>query len=49
MTANLSPEGSTVKIDVSNGVKINNATVVTSDVEADNGIIHVIDTVLIPQ
>ncbi|MEH2116937.1 fasciclin domain-containing protein [Nostoc sp.] len=41
--------GSDVKIDASNGVKVNDATVVTPDVEADNGIIHVIDTVLIPQ
>lgn len=42
-------EGSTVKIDASNGgVKINDANVVTPDVEADNGVIHVIDTVLIP-
>lgn len=42
-------EGSSVKIDASNGgVKINNATVTTADVEADNGVIHVIDTVLIP-
>jgi uncharacterized surface protein with fasciclin (FAS1) repeats len=41
-------EGSDVKIDASNGVKINNSTVVTPDVAADNGVIHVIDTVLIP-
>jgi uncharacterized surface protein with fasciclin (FAS1) repeats len=41
-------EGSSVKIDASNGVKVNDATVVTPDVEADNGVIHVIDTVLIP-
>lgn len=41
-------EGSSLKIDTSNGVKVNNATVVTPDVEAENGVIHVIDTVLIP-
>jgi uncharacterized surface protein with fasciclin (FAS1) repeats len=41
-------EGSDVKIDASNGVKINDATVATPDVAADNGVIHVIDTVLIP-
>lgn len=41
-------EGSGVKIDASNGVKINDANVVTPDVAADNGVIHVIDTVLIP-
>ena len=41
-------EGSNVNIDASNGVKINDATVSTPDVAADNGVIHVIDTVLIP-
>ena len=41
-------EGSNVKIDASNGVKINDATVATPDVAADNGVIHIIDTVLIP-
>jgi uncharacterized surface protein with fasciclin (FAS1) repeats len=41
-------EGSEVKIDASKGVKINDATVVTPDVAADNGVIHIIDTVLIP-
>lgn len=41
-------EGSSVKIDASSGVKVNDATVVTPDVEADNGVIHVIDKVLIP-
>jgi uncharacterized surface protein with fasciclin (FAS1) repeats len=41
-------EGSEVKIDASNGVKINDATVAAADVAADNGVIHVIDTVLIP-
>ena len=41
-------EGSEVKIDATSGVKINNATVVTPDVAADNGVIHIIDTVLLP-
>lgn len=30
------------------GVMINNAKVITADIPASNGIIHVIDTVLIP-
>jgi uncharacterized surface protein with fasciclin (FAS1) repeats len=41
-------EGSDVKIDAAKGVKINNATVSTADVAADNGVIHIIDTVLMP-
>ena len=41
-------EGSPLSIDASSGVKVNNATVVTPDVEADNGVIHVIESVLIP-
>jgi uncharacterized surface protein with fasciclin (FAS1) repeats len=42
-------EGSDVKIDASNGsVKVNDATVSTLDVGADNGVIHIIDTVLLP-
>ena len=31
-----------------NTVMVNDATVVTADIEASNGVIHVIDTVLIP-
>lgn len=41
-------EGSEVKIDASNGVKINDSTVTTPDVVADNGVIHIIDSVLLP-
>ncbi|GAB4132884.1 MAG: fasciclin domain-containing protein [Cyanobacteria bacterium J069] len=41
-------EGSEVKIDASKGVKVNESTVTTADVAADNGVIHIIDTVLIP-
>jgi uncharacterized surface protein with fasciclin (FAS1) repeats len=41
-------EGSEVKIDASKGVKVNDATVSKADVPADNGVIHIIDTVLMP-
>ncbi len=41
--------GADISISVVDGsVMINDATVVTADVMADNGIIHVIDTVLLP-
>lgn len=41
-------EGRTIDINGTNGVKVNNATVIAADVDASNGVIHVIDTVLIP-
>ncbi len=40
-------EGSPIKIDCSDGFEVKNATVVAADIEADNGIIHVIDTVIL--
>ena len=41
--------GADVVISVSgNTVMVNNATVVAADIEASNGVIHVIDTVLLP-
>lgn len=41
-------QGSEIDIKAMNGVMINDATVVTADVEASNGVIHVIDKVLLP-
>lgn len=41
--------GQSVAIDSKSGVKVNDATVVTADVDASNGVIHVIDTVLLPK
>jgi uncharacterized surface protein with fasciclin (FAS1) repeats len=42
-------EGETVTAHVSAaGIKINNSTVITADVAAQNGVVHVIDAVLMP-
>ena len=41
-------EGSTLTVDLSDGVKVGEATVTQPDIEASNGVIHVIDTVLMP-
>ena len=48
LTSAKTVEGSEVKIDASNGVKINDSNVTTADVAADNGVIHIIDSVLLP-
>jgi len=40
--------GQKIKVNATSGVKINDATVTTADVEASNGVIHIIDSVLLP-
>ncbi len=41
--------GNTVKFSVSaDGVKINDANIIVTDIEASNGVIHVIDAVILP-
>lgn len=40
--------GAILAIDGRNGVRVNNATVITADVAASNGVIHVINSVLMP-
>ena len=42
-------QGGSVAIRTGKGVMIDGATVVKADVEAGNGVIHVIDTVLMPR
>ena len=52
ITGPMSPasvNGETLSIATTGGVTVNGATVVTPDVEASNGVIHVIDTVLLPK
>ena len=41
-------QGSNISVNAMNGVMVDNATVVAADIEADNGVIHVIDQVVIP-
>ena len=51
LTEGMMPEtllGKTLKVDLKDGVKINESKVTTADLEASNGVIHVIDKVLLP-
>ena len=41
-------QGSNISVNATNGVMVDNATVVAADIEADNGVIHVIDQVVLP-
>ena len=40
--------GQKIKVDISNGVHINESKVVKADISGSNGVVHVIDRVLIP-
>lgn len=42
-------QGSDLTVTTTDGVKVNGAKVVKTDIVADNGVIHVIDTVVIPK
>lgn len=42
-------EGSSIKVKTKDGVMVNKARVVKTDVMATNGVIHVIDTVIMPK
>lgn len=41
-------QGGDIMIDLDNGVMINDASVATADIAASNGVIHVIDKVILP-
>jgi len=42
-------EGKDISIDLTSGVKINDSNVVAADIQGANGVVHVIDKVLIPE
>jgi uncharacterized surface protein with fasciclin (FAS1) repeats len=44
-----SVQGSEITVDGSNGVMVDSAKVVQADIAADNGVIHVIDAVIMPK
>ena len=41
--------GKSITVSVKHGVKVDNAKVIKTDIECTNGVIHVIDTVLLPK
>jgi uncharacterized surface protein with fasciclin (FAS1) repeats len=41
-------QGADVTFDLDGGAKVNEATIVQADIAADNGVIHVIDQVIMP-
>ena len=43
-----SVQGSELSIDATDGVKVDNANVVMADIETSNGVIHVLDAVVLP-
>lgn len=47
LTSTKTVQGKELRIDTKDGVKVNEAKVIKADIEADNGVIHVIDSVLI--
>jgi uncharacterized surface protein with fasciclin (FAS1) repeats len=48
LTSATTLQGSSVAIDATSGVMVNDANVVQTDIIASNGVIHVIDKVLLP-
>jgi transforming growth factor-beta-induced protein len=46
--ATLNPDGADVTVDLTNGAMIDNAKVTAADLKAGNGVVHVIDAVLVP-
>ena len=49
LTSAKTVQGGEVTISTKDGVKVDNANVIKTDIKASNGVIHVIDTVIIPK
>jgi uncharacterized surface protein with fasciclin (FAS1) repeats len=49
LTSAKTVQGQNLTIAAENGVTINGANVITPNIETDNGVIHVIDQVILPQ
>lgn len=49
LTSTKTIQGQNVDIDTKNGVKINTARVINSNILASNGVIHIIDAVILPK
>ncbi len=44
-----SVQGSDLSVNATDGVRVDHASVIAADIEADNGVIHVIDQVVLPE
>jgi len=42
-------QGQSLQVSTSDGAKVDNANIVKTDIETSNGVIHVIDTVVLPK
>jgi uncharacterized surface protein with fasciclin (FAS1) repeats len=49
MTSAKTLQGQAVSINAKDGVQVNEATVIKPDIETENGVIHVIDRVIMPR
>jgi len=42
-------QGQSITVSTEGGVRVDDANVIQTDIEADNGVIHVIDRVIMPK
>ena len=49
LTSAKTVQGQEIRVDTSDGVKVNDAKVIKTDIATSNGVIHVIDTVIMPK